>query len=256
MILTKCSTGSYCCCKYIGSNLCIIIAEIKGHVFAVKQTNLQESCLGTFNFSDNNETIATRVATSPQSITITGNSSLVHAIPGVKTTLNIIQTDELGKNVGQFFPLSAKIASSDKCAKVHPDYLVITDNKLIIIGNPRAQGKLLLQSQSVKLKLDFQLYDCPPGHILNNSAGCEAQCKCFELFSNVSLSYNNLQCMPNGSVTIHVGYWAGYDNTSDPSQNTLYTGRCIVELLAHNTEYENVSKQPTNCSSFLTILVN
>ena len=200
--------------------------------------------VATFNFSDNNETIATRVATSPQSITITGNSSLVHAIPGVKTTLNIIQTDELGKNVGQFFPLSAKIASSDKCAKVHPDYLVITDNKLIIIGNPRAQGKLLLQSQSVKLKLDFQLYDCPPGHILNNSAGCEAQCKCFELFSNVSLSYNNLQCMPNGSVAIRVGYWAGYDNTSDPSQNTLYTGRCIVELLAHNTEYENVSKQP------------
>ena len=104
-----------------------------------------------------------------------GNSSPVHAIPGVKTTLNIIQTDELGKNVNQFFPLSAEIASSDKCAKVHPDYLVITDNKLIIIGNPRAQGKLLLQSQSVKQMLDFQLYDCPPGYILNNLV--EAQCK-------------------------------------------------------------------------------
>ena len=205
----------------------------------------QESCLGTFDFSDNNETITTRVATSPLNITLTENSSLVHAIPGVKTTLNIIQTDELGKKVGQFFPLSAKIASSDKCAKVHPDYLVITDNKLIIIGNPRAQGKLLLQSQSVQKILDFQLYDCPPGHILNNSAGCEAQCKCFELFSNVSLSYNNLQCMPNGSVAIRVGYWAGYDNTSDPSQDTLYTGNCIVEVLAHidNIKYDNVPKQ-------------
>ena len=202
----------------------------------------QESCLGTFNFSGNS-TIATHVATSPQNIKITGNSLLVNAIPGVKATLNIIQTDELGENINQFFPLSAEIASSDKCAKVHPDYLVITDNKLIIIGNPRAQGKLLLQSQSVKQMLDFQLYDCPPGYILNNSAGCEAQCKCFELFSNVSLSYNNLQCMPNGSVAIRVGYWAGYDNTSDPSQDTLYTGSCIVELLTHNIEYENISKQ-------------
>ena len=210
------------------------------------KTNLfhffQKSCLGTFNFSGNS-TFATHVATSPQNITIIGNSSILYAFPGVKTTLNFTQTDELGENVNQFFSLSAEIASSDKCAKVHPDYLVITDNKLIIIGNPRAQGKLLLQSQSVKQMLDFQLYDCPPGFILDNP-GCEAQCKCFELFSNVSLSYNNLQCMPNGSVAIRVGYWAGYDNTSDPSQDTLYTSSCIVELLAHHTEYENVSKQP------------
>ena len=117
--------------------------------------------MGTFNFSDNNETIATRVATSPQSITITGNSSLVHAIPGVKTTLNIIQTDELGKNVGQFFPLSAKIASSDKCAKVHPDYLVITDNKLIIIGNPPSICYINIeQTKKHVIERDSTLYDC------------------------------------------------------------------------------------------------
>ena len=221
---------------------CAAICQHHSGIYYNIMTNLsnffKESCLGTFNFSDQNETITTRVATSPQSIT--ADSPFVDAIPGIKTELNITQTDEFEGDVSQFFPLSASIANSDKCAKIHSDYLVVTGNNLIIIGNPGAQGKLLLQNQSVKKILDFQLHDCPPGFILD-VPGCDAQCICFELLRNISLSYNNLQCLSDSSsMAIYVGYWAGYANTSKTSQDTLYTGNCIVELLTHNIEDDNV----------------
>ena len=224
---------------------CAALCQYRSNDYTMSDlsTFFQESCLGTFNFSGN-KTISTHVTTSPRNLTIEGNSSLVCAVPGNITALNTTQRDELGENVSQFFPLSAKIAGleGDKCAKIHPDYLVVTDNNLIIIGNPGAQGKLLLQSQSVKKMLDFQLNDCPPGFILDD-LGCDAQCTCFEILFNISLSYNNLQCIPGGSVAIRVGYWAGYANTSNTSQDTLYTGNCIVELLTHNIEDDNVLKE-------------
>ena len=218
---------------------CAALCQYHSKTFKTVNFSLffQDSCLGTFNFIDDNKTIATHVATSPKEIMITDNS-LLQPFPGLKINLNITQTDELEGDVSKLFPLSASIASFDKCAKIHSDYLVVTGNDLIIIGNPGAQGKLLLQSQSVKQMLDFQLHDCPPGFILDNP-GCDAQCKCFELFQNTSLSYNNLQCIPVGLVAIRVDCWAGYANTSNPTQETLYTGDCIVEVLSHDIKHKN-----------------
>ena len=191
---------------------------------------LWKSCLGNFSFSNSSDNLTNNVATSPENITITGDSQLIKLTPGVLSTLNITQTDELGANVSNFFSLSAKIEKYDQCITVHPDYTIVEKNKIILQGNPKARGKLLLESQSAAVGIfDFQLNDCPPGFILVNP-GCNAECTCFALISNISTSYYNLQCTPNGRVQIEYKHWAGYANTSDPSQETLFTGDCILEL--------------------------
>ena len=56
---------------------------------------LQESCLGTFNFSSG--AMTTHVATSPKNLTKSGDSQLMTITPGFRTQLDITQTDELGQ---------------------------------------------------------------------------------------------------------------------------------------------------------------
>ena len=172
------------------------------------------------------------VATSPKNITINGDSQLIKLTPGILSTLNITQTDELGANVSNFFSLSAKVENSDQCVTVHPDYTIVEKNKIILQGNPKARGQLFLESQgAVGQTFNFELNDCPPGFILENS-GCNAKCTCFSLISNTSKHYKNLKCAPNGKVKLEYGHWVGYANrsTCNPSQDTLYTSDCLVQL--------------------------
>ena len=154
--------------------------------------------------------------------------------PGILTHLNIVQYDEVGGDVSQLFPLTARVQSSSQNAsiKVDSSYTVITDNSVILFGSPGDKGDLLLESQTVRHFIRFKLSHCGPGFVLNKGKDTKCVCSSFNS-NNESLSYVSLKCEPNGSVGIAVNNWAGYPNISIASPDSLYTGVCVTQLCNH-----------------------
>ena len=193
-------------------------------------------CFGNFKFGDSQDHITKHVATSPMNVTsISENSSLAMPIfPGILTHLNIVQYDEVGGDVSQLFPLTARVQSSSQNAsiKVDSSYTVITDNSVILFGSPGDKGDLLLESQTVRHFIRFKLSHCGPGFVLNKGKDTKCVCSSFNS-NNESLSYVSLKCEPNGSVGIAVNNWAGYPNISIASPDSLYTGVCVTQLCNH-----------------------
>ena len=198
-------------------------------------------CYGNFNFGDSRDriVITKHVATSPMNVTSTSeNTSLVMSIfPGILTPLNILQYDEVGGDVSQLFPLTARVQSSASI-KVDPFYTTIIDNSIILFGFPGDEGDLLLESQSIRYVIKFKLSHCGPGFVLNRGHNTKCVCSSFNQ-NNESLSYVSLKCEPNGSVGIAVNYWAGYPNISIASQDSLYTGVCVTQLCNHYSRNDN-----------------
>ena len=92
-------------------------------------------CYGNFKLSNLN--ISKCVATSPINIII---DFQVVVMPGIAASLNITQFDEVGGNVSQLFPLTAKVQTSRHNAKVDSAYTVITKNSIILLGITGDEG--------------------------------------------------------------------------------------------------------------------
>ena len=171
-------------------------------------------CYGNFTFSNSN--ITECVATSPIKITIDFQSAVM---PGIAAPLKIVQHDEVGGNVSQLFPLTAKVQSSLYNAKVDSAYTVITNNSIILLGSPGDEGELLFESSTIRHVISFKLSYCGPGFVFDE----ERACACFR-------RYFKIHCEPNKLAAIASNYWAGYNNDSNATQYNLYTGVCVTQL--------------------------
>ena len=176
------------------------------------------SCYGNFTFNNN---LQKPVATSPINITINDGSSL-SMFPGIPTNLSITQYDELQDNVGKFFPLTTRIKSSTN-PKVRVDFNRTNNNIITILGNPKDEVELLLESQTIRHTLNFQFNNCPPGYVIEPN---ETKCLCSSEY------YNQLTCGANGTVEAAVNTWVGYDdkNITNTSYYNLLTGNCVAQL--------------------------
>ena len=96
-------------------------------------------CYGNFKLSNLN--ISKCVATSPINIII---DFQVVVMPGIAASLNITQFDEVGGNVSQLFPLTAKVQTSRHNAKVDSAYTVITKNSIILLGINWRRGRCII----------------------------------------------------------------------------------------------------------------
>ena len=85
---------------------------------------LNHDCYGNFTLS--NWDITECVATSPINITINFQGTVM---PGLAAPLNITQFDEVGGDVSQLFPLTAKVQTSRHNAKVDSAYTIVTQSR-------------------------------------------------------------------------------------------------------------------------------
>ena len=176
-------------------------------------------CYGNFTLS--NVDITECVATSPINITIDFQGAVM---PGIAAPLNITQFDEVGGDVSQLFPLTAKVQTSRHNAKVDSAYTVITNNSIILLGSPGDEGELLLESSTIRHVISFKLSYCGPGFVFVEEI---LACACH------SRDYTQINCKPSKSAAIASNYWAGYinyKNDSNATQDNLYTGVCITQL--------------------------
>ena len=182
-------------------------------------------CYGNFTLS--NVDVSRSVATSPIKIKIIFQGAVM---PGIAAPLNITQIDEVGGDVSQLLPLTAKVQTSWHNAKVDSAYTVITNNSIILLGSPGDEGELLLESSTIRHVISFKLSYCGPGFVFDEE---RLACACFR-------NYTKINCEPSKSAAIASNYWAGYinyKNDSNATQDNLYTGVCITHLC-----------NPTNCS--------
>ena len=184
----------------------------------------EKNCFGNFTFTDSGKH---HVATSPKNFTIVFQGKVM---PGIAAPLKIVQYDEVGGDVSQLFPFTARVQSSSQNAKVEHSSTVITNNSIILLGFPGDEGELLLESTAFTLIVGFNLSSCGPGFVFDNKS---LKCTC-------SNDYNRIQCEANELVVIAKiasNYWAGYKNTSNATQDNLLTGICVTQLC-----------NPTNCN--------
>ena len=180
----------------------------------------KKNCFGNFTFTDSGK----HVATSPKNFTIDFQDVVM---PGIAAPLKIVQCDEVGGDVSQLFPFTARVQSSSHNAKVENSYTAITNNSIILLGFPEDEGELLLESLTFTLIVRFHLSSCGPGFVFRNES---LKCTC-------SSDYIKIHCETNGSAVIASNYWAGYKNISNATQDNLLTGRCVAQLC-----------NPTNCN--------
>ena len=176
----------------------------------------EKNCFGNFTFTDSEK----HVATSPKNFTIDFQHSVM---PGIAAPLKIVQNDEVGGDVSQLFPYTARVQSSIFKNATVDSY---THNSIIILGFPEDEGNLLLESATFTLIVRFNLTSCGPGFAFHR-----LKCIC----SNYT--HNQIRCDSNGSAAIASNYWAGYKNASNATQDNLLTGLCVTQLC-----------NPTNCN--------
>ena len=180
----------------------------------------EKNRFGNFTFTDSGKR---HVATSPKNFTIDFQDKVM---PGIAAPLKIVQYDEVGGDVSQLFPFTIRVQSSIfKNAKVDS----YTHNSIIILGFPKDEGKLLLESTTFTLIVRFQLSSCGPGFVFDNES---LKCECSNNYNR-----NQIQCVSNGSAAIANNYWAGYKNVSNATPDNFLTGLCVTQLC-----------NPTNCN--------
>ena len=165
---------------------------------------LETECLGNFTFTNPGKT----VATSPNNYTIQFQGVV---LPGIESSLKIVQYDEFGEDVSQLFPFTARVQSSRENAKV----AYYHNNSIMVVGFPGDEGELLLESSTYTLTARFNLSFCGPGFEFHNES---LKCTC-------SKNYKSIQC-ENESAAIASNYWAGYMNDTTPGN--LLTGLCVI----------------------------
>ena len=173
------------------------------------------NCYG--NFSLGNSNITKSVATSPVKIKVIKFKHIV--MPGIAAPLKLIQSDEIGGDVGKLFPLTARIKGS--LYGVMADY-VVSNNLITFLGIPGDKGNLHLESSSIRQVIQFELSHCGPGLLFNHTA---KKCICSE-------DYPDIRCEPHKFAALPSNYWAGYINcnSTDATQNNFSSGICLTEL--------------------------
>ena len=194
-----------------------------------------DRCFGEFNYSGNFS-----IATATDRITIDHPSNIIPIIPGVETYINVTQYDQYNHIVNKLFPLSVSITKDHNHIKVDHNYAIITDNYIRLVGYPMTNGTLLLHTNtiaSVGVAVQVQLTHCSPGYVFDVS---KQACYCSAWNSNTT--YRGIDYCEDVNATIAVGYWAGYLDKNNMTDDTFVTGICNIDLCNFNGNHYKLGK--------------
>ena len=131
----------------------------------------------------------------------------LHIIPGKTEVIPLKLVDELCGEV--FFHVSASVLESVQGSiSVDPAYNIITDNHIVLYGNPQDSGVIQLSSvglRDVSLMINVSMADCPPGYIHNYNKSDPKTCVCYS--NTIGIERCN---KTEFQAYVKHGYWVGY----------------------------------------------
>ena len=77
--------------------------------------------------------------------------------------------DELGSDVTNSFTITVKVHPFNSDMQISLSHRVIDGRTIKVFGKPGWKGWLLLENYGIRRSVGFELSDCPPGFILENS---------------------------------------------------------------------------------------
>ena len=229
------------CSMYLSSfvQACLDTCELMfdGINTSVHQVFRSNSCFGNFTYDSPNQVAADgfMAVLVKQNLTFT---------PGIISALPIDVYDMFGNNVTNITIYSAKLKLHDTCdgnASIDPSYTSSPMNYIRIFGYPEAQCTLiltLLGYLDTQIEVDFTLSLCRPGYVIVDHADPRsAKCVCSAVLTK-SYHYHGINLC---NSTIHAailapGMWIGYENVSEPRQDSLYTAICPTGYCKNDVE--------------------
>ena len=105
----------------------------------------------------------------------------VHAIPGMRTQINIFTFDDRGNDVTAQTVFTATILDdSDVNISLDSSFLYVSDNKFELHGEPGSTGLMKLETidpRIISTQISVTLQQCPPG-LVKGGKGVSASCQC------------------------------------------------------------------------------
>ena len=146
----------------------------------------------------------------------------LHFVPGKVRELQLKLIDELCAEA--FFHVSVEVLPNSKSISVDPAYTVITNNSIVLHGQPGDSGTIQLSTVDVRniaIPIQVILDECPPGYILHGDIHNDVTCICSA--SCPKDDYNGITRCDEGQFQAYTrhGYWIGYlDNFTNSSYLT------------------------------------
>ena len=141
-------------------------------------------------------------------------------IPGKEEELNIGLLDDRGNNVS--LPIYRLETASKDDIEIDSAYIITTNNKVKLFGNPGSKGKLLitlLSHEDMSFSLAVIMQECPPGYVHKNNS-------CFCSKDNEKTRYLGItRCSSTYNAIFIQGYWAGY-NSEIRQEDNFRTSNC------------------------------
>ena len=198
-----------------------------------------QSCLGHFHFFDN---IPDQIGTDGSHFTLT-EPPLFQIIPGREYHVPVDITDEFGNNALPVTVFQPFVKSED--AHVDPAFLLVTNNTVVLEGNPGSQGSLTLVSARSGDGIDvpFHLAPCAPGYVSQNGSNGFGKCVCSTI-NNKNRYQGVIGCDDSiGVALVAPGTWVGYVSGSRANEDNLFTGYCVHGYCADVRIFVNNPKQ-------------
>ena len=200
------------------------------HHFRHLNTNYQEDqmCQVFVNFTDNQILIYNNKNYSEEKINPIQNQ--LHFIPGKVEELPLTLVNELCGEI--FFHVSVQALKSDKNSIfVDPAYTVITNNSIVLHGQPGDSGYIQLSTVGVRniaIPVNATLDECPPGYILHGDV-------CFCSASFPEDHYHGIWRCDEGKFRAFVrhGYWIGYYKTDTRNLSSAICPKGFCTKITH-----------------------
>ena len=180
------------------------------------------SCVGNFTFKVERNEIATKGA-------MFYNTSLLpfRAIPGKITSLPVQFQDDLNQTVQAKCSISVQSNYSEH--NNSGTFSFTKRFKKTFFGLPGDYVKMTIEAigfREVKFSaVPILLEECPPGYVMDESQG-KPRCKCSSDLTNKFYEGIDKCNHWNFRAYIRRGYWAGYQQSVNETENTLVTGYC------------------------------
>ena len=214
------------------------------NAFDSEQFTSPFSCVGNFTFKDARNEIATKGAkfhnTSPLPF---------RAIPGKSTSLPLQFQDDLNQTVRA--KCSITVRSNCSGCNNSSTFSFTEIFQKTFFGVPGEYVKLSIEAigfREVKYSVPVLLEECPPGYVMNKSQG-KPRCICSSDLTNKFHEGIDKCNHRKFRAYIKRGYWAGYHQGDNETENSLVTGYCPFclykeprVLLADNASRELLDK--------------
>lgn len=203
--------------------------------YSVVNASMALRCVGNFTFI--NSSAESQVSTAGSEFLIL-ESIPSKMIPGKKVKLQISVVDALNNTA--YTILRSYITPMNNYSRLAIDSRdrYITDNTLVVYGNPGATGKIHLEKvgyHTVDLSFNIQIIPCPPGYILFTSHAENVvtdQCICAW---STQVSYRGIIKCNHSQFQAYIqrGIWAGY-GAGNESEDNLFTSYCPLNFCSYN----------------------